>query len=108
MPFRQNFDDLYGLGTMEVQPSGWIKLTIEYGYGFISRQQNFYWRVEGTEHTFRISLQTLNEHSKGNYEEHIEYVLENFRSEYLSWAAQGFPESWMVEYHFEYRNFVEI
>lgn len=108
MPFHQDFSELYGRGELEVRPLGWTDLTIEYGYGYISQQLNFYWRVKGTEHTFRIALQLLNEHSKGKYEEHIEYVLENFRQEYLSWAAQGFQADWMVEYHREYRNFIEI
>jgi len=108
MPFHQDFNELYGRGEMTVQPEGWEDLTIEYGYGDISQVRNFYWRVKGTKHTFRIPLQLLNEHSKGNYEEHIAYVLENFRTDYLSWGAQGFPETWMVEYHREYRNFVQI
>ena len=108
MPFHQNFDELYGRGEIKVRPNGWEDLIIEYGYGDISNNQNFYWRIKGSKHTFRILLQLLNEHTKGKYEQHVEYVLENFREEYLSWAAQGFPEEWMVEYHKEYRNFIQF
>lgn len=108
MPFHQDFTELYSHNELDVHPVGWTKMVIEYGYGYIASQQNFYWRVKGTQHTFRLPVYILNEHSKGNYEEHIEYVLENFRHEYLSWAAQGFPAEWMVEYHKEYKNFIEI
>ena len=108
MPFHQDFDDLYGRGEISVRPNGWTPLVVEYGYGNISQQKNFYWRVKGTQHTFRISYQSLNELSHGDYGNHIEYALENFRQEYLSWAAGGFTEEWMVEYHQEYRNYLEI
>jgi hypothetical protein len=108
MPFHQDFSELYSIGEINVHPYGWKKLVIEYGYGYVGDVQNFFWRVKETRHTFRIPLVTLNEMSKGNYEEHIQYVLENFRQEYLSWAAQGFPVEWMVEYHHEYKNFLEI
>jgi hypothetical protein len=108
MPFHYDFSKLYGHGELKTQPNGWTELIIEYGYGRIASQPNFYWRVKGSQHTFRIPLVILNEQSKGKYEEHIRYVLENFRLEYLSWAAQGFPQEWMVEYHREYRNFIEI
>jgi hypothetical protein len=108
MPFHQDFGELYGKSEMTAKPYGWIPLTIEYGYKDIARQKNFFWRVKGTQHTFRIPLASLNEFSHGNYEHHIEYVLENFRQEYLSWAAQGFSADWMVEYHQEYRNYLEI
>ena len=108
MPNRQDFSSLYGNGELEVAPAGWTPLTIEYAYGYLVNQQNFFWRVKGTEHTFSIPVLLLNELSKGNYESHIEYVLENFREEYLSWAATGFSAEWMVEYHREYRNHIEI
>jgi hypothetical protein len=109
MPFHQDFSSLYSVGELTTHPNGWIDdLIIEYGYGRISHQINFYWRVKGTNHTFRLPLNILNEHSKGNYDDHIKYVLENFRLEYLSWAAQGFPQDWMVEYHKEYRNFIQL
>jgi hypothetical protein len=108
MPYHHVFSNLIGRGEIKVSPVGWTNLSIEYGYGYIGMQQNFYWRVKGSEHTFHIPLQTLNELSKGDYESHIEYVLENFRREYLSWAATGFSEEWMREYHNEFKNFIEI
>lgn len=108
MPFHQNFEELYAKGEMHVKPNGWAELDIDYGYTDIGRQKNFCWRIKGTQHTFRIPLTSLNEFSQGNYEHHIEYVLENFRQEYFSWAAQGFPAKWMVEYHREYSNYIQI
>ena len=60
MPFHQNFDELYGRGEIKVRPNGWEDLIIEYGYGDISNNQNFYWRIKGSKHTFRILLQLLN------------------------------------------------
>lgn len=108
MPNRQDFTSLYGQSSFEIAPAGWVPLTVEYAYGYLVDQQNFFWRVKGTEHTFSIPVLLLNQLSKGNYESHIEYVLENFREEYLSWAAGGFIAEWMVEYHREYRNYIEI
>jgi len=108
MPNKHDFSTLYGHGETEVHPKGWTKLAVEHGYGYLGSQLNFYWRVKDTQHTFRIPLQQLNELTQGKYESHFEYVLENFREEYLSWAAGGFQAEWMVEYHREYRNFIEI
>ena len=108
MPYYADFSRLYGRGDLQVRPKGWTKLTIEYGYGNVGNILNFFWRVQGTQHTFRIPLQTINQDSQGDYEKHIESFLEGFREEYLSWVAQGFKEEWMVEYHKEYRNYLEI
>lgn len=108
MPYRHDFSELYGRGEIEVKPNGWIPLTIEFGYAYLGSVPNLYWRVKETEHTFRIPVNTLNEISKGDYEGHIEHILENFRQEYLAWAASGFQVEWMREYHREYRKHIKI
>ncbi len=108
MPYIHDFSTLTSKGEINVSPRGWQPVTIEYGYGYIGQQINFYWRIKNTTHTFRISLQLLNQESGGNYAKHIEEFLEEFRKEYISWIAQGFPAEWMYEYHQQYRNYVEI
>jgi len=108
MPYIHDFSRLSSTGEINVNPSGWKPLSIEYGYGYVGPQLNFFWRVKETTHTFRISVQLLNEQSDGNYEKHIKEFLENFREDYISWITQGFPAEWMYEYHQQYKNFVEI
>lgn len=108
MPNRQDFSNLYGKGEIPVKPNGWTPLTIDFAYGYVGNLPNFYWRVKGTEHTFRIPVNQLNELSKGDYERHIKEFLESFRQEYLGWAGGGFQEEWMREYHREYRNCIQI
>ncbi len=106
MPFRKDFKELWGHGELNVKPDKWTPLIIEYGYGYVGTLINMFWRVKGTSHTFRIPINQLNEISKGDYENHIEEFLKIFREDYLTWAAQGFSEEWMREYHREYRNHI--
>jgi len=108
MPFHKNFAELWGHGELKVRPKKWKPLTIEYGYGYVGSLINMFWRVQGTKHTFRIPVNQLNEYSQGNYEKHVEEFLAIFREDYLTWAAQGFSEEWMREYHKEYRNHIEL
>jgi len=108
MPFHKDFSQLWGHGELKVFPKKWKECTVEYGYGYVGTLINVFWRIKGTQHTFRIPLLQLDEISKGDYESHIERFLEIFREDYLSWAAQGFSEEWMRDYHKEYRNYIEI
>ncbi len=108
MPYHADFNSFYGRSEFDIKPTGWEKLTIEFGYSYLGEILQYFWRVKGTQHTFRIPVQTINELSRGDYPGHVKQILENFRDEYLSWAAQGFYEDWMVEYHKEYRNFIHL
>ena len=106
MPYRKDFSTLWGRGELKISPEKWTPLIIEYGYANVGTLINMFWRVKETNHTFRIPITQLNEISKGDYESHIENFLEIFREDYLSWAAQGFSEKWMREYHEEYKNHI--
>lgn len=108
MPYIHDFSTLKGKGEIEVSPSGWQPLIIEYGYDYVSTQLNFFWRVKNTQHTFRISVQLLNQETGGDYGKHIKEFLETFREEYISWITQGFPADWMREYHEQYRDYIQI
>lgn len=108
MPYVKDFSELTGRGSFDIDVPQWVPLTIEYGYGYISLAMYFFWRVKGTNHTFRINYNDLMLETNGNVEKHISDFLKEFRKEYLGWAGQGFPVEWMREYHREYRNFIEF
>ncbi len=109
MPFVKDFSTLTGRGTFDVDVPKWSSpLTIEYGYEYISTMLYFFWRLKGTSHTFRIDYMQLMQLTEGNYEAHISDFLKSFRQEYLGWAATGFSETWMREYHEQYKNFIEL
>jgi hypothetical protein len=109
MPFVKDFSTLRGRGTIELEVPKWSSpLYIEYGYDYISAQLYFFWRVQGTSHTFRIGYLELMELSNGDYEKHIFGFLKSFRIEYLSWINSGLKEQWMQEYYQEYKNFIEF
>jgi hypothetical protein len=108
MPFIKDFSTLTGRGSFDTEISKWSPLSIEYGYEYISTALYFFWRIKGTSHTFRIGYLELMEQTGGDYEKHISSFLKEFRKEYLGWAATGFSEPWMREYHNEYKNFIEL
>lgn len=109
MPNIKDFSELTGRGTFEVEVNKWKNpLTIEYGYGYINSLMFFFWRVEGTTHTFRISYYELMLDCQGDYEKHVKEFLPQFRQEYLGWIYGGLQADWMREYHEQYKNFVEF
>jgi hypothetical protein len=109
MPFVKDFSTLRGRGTIELEVPKWSSpLYVEYGYDYISTQLYFFWRVQGTSHTFRLAYPDLMQLSGGDYEKHIAGFLKDFRLEYLGWVNAGFSEPWMREYHEEYKNFIEF
>lgn len=108
MPYHKDFSTLFAKGELKVQPEGWKSLEVEYGYEYIGPIPNFFWRIKGTQHTFRIGVAELNQISKGDYANHVKEFLENFRKDYLGWATEGFPTEWMREYHYEYRNYMYL
>lgn len=66
------------------------------------------WRVKGTEHCFTIEEQALNHISHGNYKEHFQKALENFRLDYLSWFKDEMYKEckWKYEYEQQYGKFI--
>lgn len=108
MPYIKDFSELTGRGSFDIEIPKWLPVTIEYGYSYVGTNPMLYWRISGTQHTFKISLHEIMEHTQGNFEKHISEFLQSFRKEYLGWAKQGFPVEWMREYHQEYRELIEL
>ena len=108
MPYVKDFSQLTGKGSFGMEVPNWVPLTIEYGYDRISLATYFFWRISGTQHTFRINYNDLMTETNVNLEEHISTFLKGFRNDYLTWARDGFSVDWMREYHREYRNFIEL
>lgn len=109
MPFNKDFSTLTGKGVLALSIYKWKNpINIEYGYERISNQLYFFWRIMGTTHTFKIDYPQLMQLTNGDYEKHISEFLEKFRQDYLEWAASGFSEPWMREYHQQYKQFIEI
>lgn len=91
-----------------IHPTGWYQIKIDYGlrrYG-ASDSWELCWRVQGTEHIFRIGLDLFYEDSQGDYEKHFTKVLEVFRQDYLEWYRQGFTEDWMRKYREQFGRYI--
>jgi len=108
MPYIKDFSTLRGRGSFDAEVPGWLPIQIEYGYDYISTVLYFFWRIVGTNHTFRIGYIELMQMTAGDYESHISSFLQDFRMEYLGWLRGGLTETWMREYHEEYKNIVEL
>jgi hypothetical protein len=108
MPFVQDFNELFARGSFPLSVPKWRPLVIEYGYGYIQNVANWYWRIQGTAHAFRMPYAEIMQQTNGKYDEHIHEFLQGFREDYLGWAYGGFKEPWMREYHEEYKNFIEL
>lgn len=108
MPYHKDFEELNLRGSYELEPEGWEPLIIEYGYEYIGNAQYFFWRVAETEHTFKLTVSSLNYESEGDYEQYIKKFLENFREEMLGWTLQGVKADWVSEYIREYNKWVRV
>jgi len=109
MPFHKDFGALTGVGTFEIEVPKWTSpLCIEYGYEYLNRVLYMFWRVQGTRHTFKISMLDVYHLADNDYEGHIKEFLEGFRNEYIGWIHQGLPAEWMHEYYEEYKHFIEF
>ena len=108
MPFVKDFNELSGRGSFELKVTGWKPLTIEYGYAYLNNLLNWYWRIQGTEHTFWMPYHEIMQQTGGIYDKHIQTFLEGFRTEYLGWAYSGFTEKWMRDYHEQYKHFIQL
>ena len=103
MPHFFDFKKLDKTSRILVVPRGWVEpLYVEYGVGRYKDTLSYFWRVEGTQHTFTIPVTRMNFLSEGNYEKHFSEALEAFRADYLDWQIKD-PE-YSVEWHREYRE----
>jgi hypothetical protein len=108
MPFVKDFSSLIARSEFSLEVPKWKPLTIEYGYEYINEVLAFYWRVKGTTHTFWAFYHQVAQDANGKQDEHIKTILETFRTDYLGWLFSGLTESWMREYHEQYKNFIEL
>ncbi len=108
MANNEDWEDIKSRGELEAQPNKWKPLIIEYGYKNLNGLLFFCWRVQGTQHTFVIQFNQLNDLSKGDVPKHIEDFLETFREDWLKWVAVGLKEPWMREYYEQYKHYIEI
>jgi len=106
MPNNKDFSLLENVKLIECNPKNWVNpLIIELGISY-DNGPTYFWRVKGTTHTFMIAVLRLDYLSNGNYKQHFEEILENFREEYLKWLQQNFDMPWMQEYAKQYHNFI--
>lgn len=110
MPNNVDFSKVEDIQKIEVNPSGWINpLTVEYGTSEeIFPIPSYYWRVEGTKHTFTIPIVRMNFLSGGDHKKHFEDVLAVFREDYKTWKEEGFITEWFREYRQQYESFIVL
>lgn len=109
MPNNCDFSEVLNLKSVEVNPEGWITpLFVEYGMGLFGGNVSYFWRVNGTFHTFIIPITRMDFLSEGNYVEHFNQVLRKFREDYIEWAETGFSEGWMQEYRSQFASFIAL
>lgn len=103
-----DFDD--NLKETNIKLFGWNEIIIEHKIRRYGSSASFEmcWNVKGTNHIFRIPLQTFYKHSNGNYEEHFKEVLGIFREDYITWSQQGFTEEWMRKYKKQFGKYIQI
>jgi len=112
MPHNFDFSELINIKTIEINPEGWVTpLYVEYGIfdkNPLTDILHYYWRVRGTLHTFTIPVSRIDYLSSGDYKKFFEYVLENFREDYISWKDEGFITDWSREYQEQYSRFIIV
>jgi len=110
MPNNVDFSKVENIQRIEVNPDGWVNpLYIECG---TSEEMypipSYYWRVEGTKHTFTIPIIRMDFISKGDHKKHFEDVLEIFKEDYISWKEKGYNTDWFNEYRQQYKSFILV
>ena len=111
MPNNVDFSLLINLKKVKLEPApeGWNSpLFIEYGMGEHGSTLSYFWRVNGTEHTFVIPIARMQYLSAGNYEGHFKEVLKAFREDYIEWAKEEFYTQWMQEYKEQFNEFIKL
>jgi len=110
VPNNQDFSELKNIKTIKISPLGWTNpITIEYGIGYPEYHEGpfYYWRIEGTEHTFIIPVSRLDFLSSGDYGIHFTEALCCFRADYLEWKKKNFSAPWMREYKSQFSRFIQ-
>ena len=109
MPNNWDFSEVKNIKKMKVNPDGWVNpLLVEYGEGVYGSTPAFFWRVDGTKHTFVIPMVRMDYLSSGNYAEHFKKVLEWFKEDYKEWSEDEFNTEWMQRYKEQFEEFIII
>jgi hypothetical protein len=109
MPNNYDFSEIKTVHQIEVHPKGWVEpLFVEYGMGMHVTVPSYFWRVQGTKHTFVIPVMRMNFLSSGDYEKHFNEALETFREDYIDWSNQGWITDWMQEYRSDFSRFISL
>lgn len=110
MPNNVDFSKVKNIQKTQIKPDGWINpLTIEYGTSEeLYAIPSYFWRIEGTQHTFMLPIVRMEFISHGNFAKHFEDVLEVFREDYISWKEQGINTNWADEYRQQYERFIVL
>lgn len=110
MPNNVDFSKVRNIQKIKVSPKGWIEnITIELGTSEeLYTIPSYFWRIEGTQHTFMIPTVRMDFISQGNYAKHFEEVLEYFREDYLNWI-ENYPNiAWVDEYRNQFKNLIIV
>ncbi len=92
---------------MTLEPPGWKKLEVHYSNEIVSNTNYLCWKINETEHIFRIPTRIIYENHGINYKEHFLLTLNVFREDYLEWKKQEFPEEWMLRYKKMYETIIK-
>lgn len=101
-PIKPTFDK-----TLNLEIEGWEKLTIHYSIEWISNVSYLCWKINETEHVFRIPTRIVYENHGLNYAEHFSLTLKVFREDYLEWKKVNFSEPWMQKYQKMFNHLIK-
>ena len=109
MPYNHDFSSIKNIRKAGINPEGWINpIFVEYGIGLHGNMPSYFWRVQGTQHTFVIPVLRMNFLSSGEYEKHFQEVLQKFRDDYIEWSREGWQTGWSREYRNQFSRYISL
>lgn len=108
MPKIYDFSYLEEQETVKLDIKGWNPIVIDFATtNNATQEQEVYWKIQGTNHTFKAFLSWLNGNYQDNYEKYFEEILTDFRINYKSWEEEGFTQQWMGEYRDQFSTIIK-
>lgn len=92
--------------TIELEISGWEKLTIMYSIEIYAGISYLCWKVQNTDQVFKVQSTIVYENHGLNYSDHFSLTLSKFREDYLEWETTNFPEDWMKRYQRMFQHLI--
>jgi hypothetical protein len=93
---------------MIINVPGWDKnLKILYSVEIHAGVSHLCWKIQGTEHIFRIGAAIIYEKHGLNFSDHFSLTLETFREDYKEWEKLQFPEDWMKRYQKIFQHLIK-